>query len=62
MKAGSNLKWFKEGEEVPDDARFIKFENRIVGYQEEDPQDYHYLQSPNYYPIEEKFYLYELKV
>lgn len=34
------LKWFKEGESIPDNAKFIKHEKVIVGYKDVQVQDY----------------------
>lgn len=61
MKAGENLKYFLEGEDIPENAKLIQVDRIIVGYEEEDENDYHFLQTPNYYPIYKNRYLYELK-
>ena len=45
------LHWFKTGEEIPDNSKYLKSENKIVEF-------YHYMTSS--VPKYEEFHLYEI--
>lgn len=49
------LKWFKAGELIPGDAKYIKTENKVIGYEQD-----HDLLSED--PVYEQFHLYEISI
>lgn len=59
MKAGENTKWIKEGESVPQNySKLIGFEKRYIGWEYDEDDDCHYLQTPAKIHLYETWFLY----